>query len=84
MTNDTNATYVDPYDNHPHPPSVTESFAKLTSEGMSADRSFAVLAIVAAQNSPSTLDGEHMAKIRELVRVYTDYNEKTVIKGVTL
>lgn len=76
MTND---TYVDPYANH-NPPSVAESFAKLTSEGMNADRAFVVLAIVAAQNSPSTLDGEHMCKVRELVDVYNEYNEKRAVK----
>lgn len=78
----TDAYYADPYDNPAHnPPSVTESFAKLTSEGgLDADRAFVVLAIVAAQNSPSTLDGEHMAKIRELVAVYTEYNERGAIE----
>lgn len=66
-------TYVDPYDNF-NPPTVTESFVKLTSSGiLGADRAFIVLATVAANNSPSTLDGEHMAKIRELVAVYTGY-----------
>lgn len=75
----TDVYYVDPYADH-SPPSIAESFAKLTTEGMDADRAFIVLAIVAAQNSPSTLDGEHMAKIRELVAVYNEYNEKRAVK----
>jgi len=56
-----------------NPQSKAESFAQLTSQGMDADRAFVVLAIVTANTAPSMLDGEHMAEIRELARVYAAF-----------
>lgn len=54
-------------------PTKAESFAKLTADGMDANRAFVVLAIVTANSSPSVLDGAHMAEIRELVSVYAEH-----------
>jgi len=56
-----------------NPQTKTQAFAKLTSEGMDADRAFVVLTIVTANTAPSILDPQHMAEIRELARVYADY-----------
>lgn len=56
-----------------NPQTKAQSFAKLTSEGMDADKAFIVLTIVAANGAPSVLDGKHMAEIRELVRVYAEH-----------
>ncbi|MET3658499.1 hypothetical protein [Sporosarcina psychrophila] len=68
-----------------NPQTRADSFAQLTAEGMDADRAFVVLTIVAANMAPGMLDGEHMAGIRELARVYTEYTgqESLLVGGTT-
>lgn len=56
-----------------NPMTKAQSFAKLTSDGMDADRAFVVLAIVAANTPSSPFDAALMAEIRELALAYVEH-----------
>lgn len=56
------------------PTTKAESFRKYLAEGtMSADRIFAILAIIAIDTQADTVDKPELDELKELARAYVDY-----------
>jgi hypothetical protein len=55
------------------PMTRTEAFADLVDGGMSADKAFTILALIAADSPTSPIDASHMADIRELAEAYVKH-----------
>ena len=62
------------------PSTKAESFRKYLAEGtLSADRIFAILAIIAIDTQADTLDKADLDELKELARAYVEYTGSPVL-----